>query len=498
MILVAVIMILVAVIATGSVFAAEPGTTEASTSPAPDAAKLQVLRAKVRDGRLDVLADITKRTDGDRVAVVFIANGERLRFTAPIEDGRVRFKRWLPASQRRISTGIMEMRYEGSNRVRPTKVRLRAADGKARLQRELLSLREGVITARGSLAGRARGSVRLILSYVRPDGTVGEWRSRAHIRRDGNWAMQEKLPADARAGGYVSIQFTGSYRLRVRGEQIGKQLLDGRRFTSGENVDAESRLTAQPATESPSSAPSVSPRQPTQPITEWRAPGSPPLSDSEAAARVRPAAEIRPENASANAYRPSSDEIKAFLTGQRDRYGRLPAEYHPALAKVTGNFSGTTDEILQWAAHKWGIPEDLARAVAVTESYWRQGGYGDRAIVVNPALYPVDSRIPGTSDVYESLGLMQIKWRPDGSQSIGTEPLRWKSTAFNADYWAAGVRYYYDGACSWCGAGYSAGQEKMSIGAWYSPHPWGNPGQRDYATKVWNHTANRTWTQPGF
>ena len=33
---------------------------------------------------------------------------------------------------------------------------------------------------------------------------------------------------------------------------------------------------------------------------------------------------------------------------------------------------GTTDEIFQWAACKWGVPDDLLRAVAVRESTWHQ------------------------------------------------------------------------------------------------------------------------------
>lgn len=500
-------MVLAAVVAAGSVFAAGPGATRAWSSGAPAPAKLQVLRAGVQDGRLDVVAGITRRANGDRVGVEFIANRARSRFTARVQDGRIRLKRRLPASQRGMSTGIMEIGYKGNDRVRATDVRLRAANGKARLQRDLLSLHDRVVTAGGSLASGAQGVVRLILSYVRPDGTVGEWQGRARIRQDGRWGMQETLPADARAGGYVSMQFTGSYRPRLRGEQIAKQLLDGQSF-GRKPVDPDSRPTAgtSPLVSTP---PRVSPPVPVptapelpaidlQPITAWRAPGSAPLSDAEAARRVRPAPEIRPQNAAANAYRPSAAEIQTFLTGQRDTHGRLPAEYNPALAKVTGNFTGTTDEILQWAAHKWGIPEDLARAVAVTESYWRQAGYGDRRTVSDPTLYPAQSRISGTSDVYESLGLMQIKWRPNGSVGTGTEPLRWKSTAFNADFWAASVRYYYDGACSWCGATYSAGQEKASIGAWYSPYPWANPDQQGYATKVWDHATKRTWTQPGF
>ena len=32
---------------------------------------------------------------------------------------------------------------------------------------------------------------------------------------------------------------------------------------------------------------------------------------------------------------------------------------------MTGNFVGSTDEIIQWAAWKWGVDEDVIRAVAV-------------------------------------------------------------------------------------------------------------------------------------
>lgn len=480
-------MLLTAFVVVGSVLAAGPAATSAwALSDSPDPAKLQVLRAGVKDGRLDVLAAITKRADGTRVNVAFVANGTRWKFAARVRRGQVRFKRRLPPRQRRASTGIIEIRYAGNDRVRPAEVRLRAATGKAGLKRDLLSLHRGVLTARGSLSGRARGVVRLILSFVRASGGVGEWHGRARIRQDGRWSMRETLPSAANAGGYMSIQFTGEHP-RVRGEQIAKQLLDGQSF--GESPPrAQAEPAAQPAGDGELSVP----------ITAWRAPGSAPLSDAQAAGRVQRTGEIVPENAAANAYRPSAGEIRTFLEGQRDTYRRLPADYNPALAKVTGNFAGTTDEILQWAAHKWGIPEDLARAVAVTESYWRQQGVGDRRTVLDVTLYPLLSRILGTAEVYESLGIMQIKWRPDGSMGTGTEPLRWKSTAFNADYWGATVRYYYDGNCSWCGAGYSAAQEKLSIGAWYSPSSWGNPGQQEYVTKVWNHVASRTWTRPGF
>ena len=46
-------------------------------------------------------------------------------------------------------------------------------------------------------------------------------------------------------------------------------------------------------------------------------------------------------------------------------------------SRVDGDFSGTTDEIIQWAACKWGIDENIARAQVIKESYWYQSANGD-------------------------------------------------------------------------------------------------------------------------
>ena len=43
----------------------------------------------------------------------------------------------------------------------------------------------------------------------------------------------------------------------------------------------------------------------------------------------------------------------------------LPRAYR---RHVTGNYAGTTDEIIQWAALKWGFAPDVLRAVAVIEA----------------------------------------------------------------------------------------------------------------------------------
>ena len=213
-----------------------------------------------------------------------------------------------------------------------------------------------------------------------------------------------------------------------------------------------------------------------------------------------PRPENRPGNTLANHYLPTQSELYAFhnaVYGAGPNAGSRADAYNPLVKYVTGGFTGTTDEILQWGAHKWGIPADVLRAVAVNESHWRQDAMGDRRDGVDASRYPARSMIDSDS-VYESLGLTQIKWRADGSLNPGTEPLRWKSTAFNVDYAGAFVRYYYDGYCTWCNPGYAAGQAWESIGAHYQPSPWRNAGMLAYITHVQEHLAARTWAQPGF
>ena len=87
-------------------------------------------------------------------------------------------------------------------------------------------------------------------------------------------------------------------------------------------------------------------------------------SGAQCAALVRPAAEIRPENNAANANRGS----RANANTRTDWSG---------FNRVDGDFTGTTDQIIQWAACKWGIDEDVVRAQVIKESYWYQSTNGD-------------------------------------------------------------------------------------------------------------------------
>jgi hypothetical protein len=236
--------------------------------------------------------------------------------------------------------------------------------------------------------------------------------------------------------------------------------------------------------------------------TTWAPPGTLPLSDAAAAAKVIHVAEVRPGNTAANDYVPSQGQLGRFWSS-RTVYGQLVTAWNPLYRYVDGRdglHRPSTDDLIQWVAHKWGIPEDWVRAEVAQESGWRQSTVGDRSTVAPGwyALYPPEAQVAPGGEVFESMGLGQVKWRPDGSIGAGTEPLRWLSSAFNLDYLTATVRYFYDGRCDWCGGGYGRGQQWNSIGAWFSPYPWGNSSAQRYVREVQAILAARPWTRPGF
>ncbi len=196
--------------------------------PAPPAApvargpaKLEVSRAAVRAGRLDVLAGITARARG-AVAVSYRSAGRTTRFTAPIRNAAIRVARALPASQRRKSTGILTLSYGGSATVQPDRLTLRAGGGKAGLVLRTARIDgRGRLLVSGSISPRARGVVSIRLGYTA--GAAGAFvQYKAKITR-GAWSLATALPPSAaKAGGQLSIQFTGYEPLRIRGEQLAK------------------------------------------------------------------------------------------------------------------------------------------------------------------------------------------------------------------------------------------------------------------------------------
>jgi hypothetical protein len=198
-----------------------------------------------------------------------------------------------------------------------------------------------------------------------------------------------------------------------------------------------------------------------------KAPGTDPLADAQAAARVNETSwEPIRQNAEENHRRPSDDQIEEF----RRRSEMLNRH------DVTGRYRGTTDEILQWAARKWGFDPDLFRAVAYVESRWRMSAVGDGGL---------------------SYGIFQMK-----KTYHCCVPLSSKYTAFNADYYGGILRAYFDGRQSWLndverGERYTAGDVWGSVGAWYAGR-WRTDEAMGYIRLVQRTLRNESWRERGF
>jgi hypothetical protein len=240
-----------------------------------------------------------------------------------------------------------------------------------------------------------------------------------------------------------------------------------------------------------------------QPQTTWAPIGSgPQMTDAQAAACVQNQPENRTTggpngngNISYNNYVPTALQETAW-------HSALAVQEHTPEVNAVDGLDGvtnpSTDDLIQWASYKWGIPVDWIRAEAVVETDWRQWDTGDEMTVSDPLDYPPLAQ-GGGDNVYRSLGLLQISWTTAAADfGVGTEPLRWESTAFNLDFYASVIRWYYDGHCSWCGSGYGAGQQWQSIGAWFEPTPWNNSGAQSYVNEVKADLSSKPWTQPGF
>jgi len=242
-----------------------------------------------------------------------------------------------------------------------------------------------------------------------------------------------------------------------------------------------------------------------------------PLSDAAAAALVTREPETRPYNGKAyrldgtrhrapNDYVPTASQLAAFRDSTTS-FGQTVTQLNPYLSYVDGRDGlrdPSTDDLIQWAAHKWGIPEDWLRAQFVEESYWNSYMVGDAVSVPKSVYleYPPLQRVQGRLAVYESSGIAQVKWIPGGSSDPGTEPLSWESTAFSLDFQGAMVRFYFDNPSgsrsAWGDASYTPCQKWQSIGAWNSPYPWANTEQQSYVAKVQHLLDSAAWKTSDF
>lgn len=225
-------------------------------------------------------------------------------------------------------------------------------------------------------------------------------------------------------------------------------------------------------------------------------PGAKLPTEQECTARVHHSSwEPRPANNSSNHLVPTSEEI-SLLAPWNQTIGVDP-QANSLLVQINGNFTGTTDEILQWAACKWGIDENIVRAEAVVESNWNQSFQGD---------YTTDKSVcpPGTwngKGCYQSYGLLQVKY----AYFQGTWPMSHTDTAFSVEYALGVIRTCFEGWTTYLNdrtplpgyPPYKAGDIWGCLGRWFSGS-WYDQGALDYIQKVKAALANNAWLQASF
>lgn len=190
---------------------------------------------------------------------------------------------------------------------------------------------------------------------------------------------------------------------------------------------------------------------------------------------------LRPESSSSHAYDPLWN-----------RY---------ILGRITGDYSGTTDEIFQWAAVKWGIPDNLLRTIAYMESGWRQSNFGD--FINKRSECPPGYQSLPCPVTFGIVGVKSTSWQ-------GIFPWNRDSTAAAVDVVGGWLRGCYEGWVWWLRAHgnrshgvYHSGDIWGCVGAWASGN-WhdgsaGNPRSgQGYISRAKHWDKVKPWLHPGF
>lgn len=241
--------------------------------------------------------------------------------------------------------------------------------------------------------------------------------------------------------------------------------------------------------------------------------------------------EPRPDNAGPNSRMPNVQRVHAaFAARPRAIDGAYNRRWDSwLLQRVTGRYTGTTDEIMQWAACKWGISDNVLRAIAVRESTWYQyevypsgrcvylWGCGDMMPAGTAGARTYCSRIssfghdyqadygvgicPKTFSIAGIMSWQNPRWGVMRGNQNGTFPFNRNSTAFAMDYLAAELRGCYEGWERWLAntgtRTYARGDLWGCVGAWYSGD-WRSDSALGYISRVRTELRNRTWLQPGW
>jgi hypothetical protein len=167
--------------------------------------------------------------------------------------------------------------------------------------------------------------------------------------------------------------------------------------------------------------------------------------------------------------------------------------------RINGDFTGTTIDILRWAACKWGIDQDIVFAQAAVESWWQQDTKGDWG--TDAAACPAGHKLGQdgkAGQCPQSYGILQNRYPYED----GGWPAMISSTAMNADA-AYGIwRACFDGYEPWLntvprGTQYKAGDAWGCVGRWFAGR-WRTTAALGYIHKVQHYLKEKIWLQPDF
>jgi hypothetical protein len=203
---------------------------------------------------------------------------------------------------------------------------------------------------------------------------------------------------------------------------------------------------------------------------------------------ARPRKENKGANRSYNRTTGQHVGTAFFPAGDSPQADRLLA------SRIDGHFTGTTSEILRWAACKWGINQNIVFAQAAVESWWQQdtkGDWGTDAAACPPGHGLGQDGKPGQCP--QSYGILQNRFPYEQASWPGIGD----STAMNADTAYAIWRSCYDGYEVWLnnvqrGQRYHAGDAWGCVGRWFAGR-WHTAPAQQYIQRVKEYLRERIW-----
>ena len=206
--------------------------------------------------------------------------------------------------------------------------------------------------------------------------------------------------------------------------------------------------------------------------------------------RTRPA----PENKGVNRR---FNRVTGQHVGSAFFQGDTPQANRRIAPRINGHFTGTTKQILRWAACKWGINQNVVFAQAAVESWWRQTTKGDWG-TDRSACPPGHRKLNAQGECAQSYGILQNRYPFEKSSWPGIG----RSTAMNADTAYAIWRSCFDGYETWLntvphGRQYHAGDLWGCVGRWFAGR-WHTAPAQQYIGKVRQYLRERIWQQPDF